>query len=227
MKKKKILKILTAVMILTLMTISFAVTAYAANVEEEMISSAADTAHPEIADEVSAPDNTEPNSSEGEESIFSLMYSTVMNYSSEIFCALACGCSLLIVFAYKKGLLPLIKAALGALTSSVSKLKEQTEAHLDGSDSALSMVKNTLVTYEAKAQALTEKLSEMDEKLTALEKNGSRAKATEYIMNTQIDMLYELFMASGIPQFQKEAVAERVKIMKEAIRTNEDGKEST
>ena len=124
-------------------------------------------------------------------------------------------------------MLPLIKAALGALTSSVSKLKEQTEAHLDGSDSALSMVKNTLVTYEAKAQALTEKLSEMDEKLTALEKNGSRAKATEYIMNTQIDMLYELFMASGIPQFQKEAVAERVKIMKEAIRTNEDGKEST
>ena len=41
------------------------------------------------------------------------------------------------------------------------------------------------------------------------------------LMSAQIDMLYDIFMTSSLPQYQKDAVNQRVKEMKEV--TESDG----
>ena len=40
------------------------------------------------------------------------------------------------------------------------------------------------------------------------------------VVDTQIDMLYDIFMSSALPQYQKDAVGERIAKMKGAIREN-------
>lgn len=234
--KKASLKILRTV--LALLIAATVITATAVPVfatEANATDRTTDTLTDAPTDSVTAPDPTEDKSADeqmevadkstdgladtdsGGESVFTLLYQTVMNYSAEIFCALACGCSLLLAFVYKKGLLPLISAALGNLGGAVGKLREETEKSLNGSEGVVKEVGEALIRAEECTKLLSDRMTALDSKLLELEKNGSSAKLTECIMRSQIDMLYELFMASGIPQFQKEAVAEKVKAMREAI----------
>ena len=43
------------------------------------------------------------------------------------------------------------------------------------------------------------------------------------MVKAQIDMLYDVFMSSALPQYQKDAVGERIAKMKEALVENADG----
>ena len=46
-------------------------------------------------------------------------------------------------------------------------------------------------------------------------------KQLRLLADAQIDMLYNVFMSSALPQYQKDAVGERIAKMKEAIAENE------
>ena len=53
------------------------------------------------------------------------------------------------------------------------------------------------------------------------ESEARREKKQLYlILNAQIEMLYDLFMSSALPQYQKDAVGEKIAKMKEAVREN-------
>ena len=161
------------------------------------------------------------------ENFFEVAYKGFLENSDRLLAALAFAGSLLVAFAYKKGLIPLIKASLGALSAAVSKLKEESAKTSAEACDAIATASEKLDAAGAVIEALGKRLDSIEKQLDAANEGQKKGESIYAVISTQIDMLYELFMASGIPQFQKEAVAERVKIMKEAIRTNEDGKEST
>ena len=41
------------------------------------------------------------------------------------------------------------------------------------------------------------------------------------VIEGQIDMLYAIFMSSALPQYQKDEIGERIKLMREVLNNNE------
>ncbi len=155
--------------------------------------------------------------------MFSKAYAEITAYAGEILCAMTFVGSLVLAVAYKKGLLPLLKGSLISIGNAVSKIKEDTsesiEKHSQLTD-GLEGAKNML-------EGLTEKVDTLDLMLKERLEDESRAEkekaAFKLIISSQIDMLYDIFMASALPQYQKDAVGERIAAMKGELLQNDPG----
>ena len=160
-----------------------------------------------------------------EENVFTTVFLGVKEYATEIFCALTFTGSLLLAYAYKKGLLPLVESTLVSIGNAVSKIKERTEAGEESSLAIASSISNELNKAQDLIKNLTKRVDVMSEAITEV-KDGELLKNREnqslcIIIGAQIDMLYDIFMSSALPQYQKDAVGERVAKMKEALAENE------
>ena len=91
-----------------------------------------------------------------EKNIFSELYGVVARHADKIFSALAFLGSLIIAFAYRHGLLPVIKGALSAMGAATSKLKEETEAASGKAAEAVSAAAAKLATAEEMLSAFEE-----------------------------------------------------------------------
>ena len=74
----------------------------------------------------------------------------------------------------------------------------------------LGMAENGLV-------AVTNSISVLTERLEGLTDSKEEQEKMRTIMSAQIDMLYEIFLCSSLPEYQKEAVREKVAAMKEVL----------
>jgi hypothetical protein len=79
-----------------------------------------------------------------------------------------------------------------------------------------------LLRAEEQANELREKISDILVRLGTVEEQKALAERVERTVAQQIDMLYELFMSSGIPQYEKDAMGERVAKMKKEIGAYEE-----
>ncbi len=158
---------------------------------------------------------------EAADGFFPQMFGYAEEYATEIICTLTLIGSLLLGYAYRKGLLPLVKGALSAIGSSVGSIKEGTDAgNRQGAElcamltDRLNLMETLIGEAAAKTDALTEGLSEVK---SVSDRKESEMEALAVIMTAQIDMLYDIFMTSALPQYQKDKVGERVAEMKEAL----------
>lgn len=152
---------------------------------------------------------------------FLSIYRSVSNYLPEILSVLTFAGSLILAFFYKKGLLPIVKASLSALAGMVSEVKKKADENEAVSRELNEALTDRLALAEGTLLGLTEKLGTLSETLDkAEERSLDRAKLT-LVMTTQIDLLFDIFMSSSIPQFQKEIVGESVAKMKEALKEDE------
>ena len=200
--KKIIFLILAAVLTLSL----FSLTAFAESEGAEVGESAAMTANGEAA----VP-------TDGGESFFDQLYGTVMRHADEILSALAFVGSLLIAFAYKRGLLPIIKGALSNMSQATARLKDETKAATDKAAEALAHAGDKLSEAERMLVAMAERLEELNAKLDAARENEERYGEMKLILSSQIDMLYEIFISSSLPAYQKEAIGARISEMKKKL----------
>ena len=152
-----------------------------------------------------------------EANVFSEVYEVILRHSDKILSALAFLASLFLAFAYRSGIIPLIKGGLNTLGTAVGKLKEETDKASEISLKTISEAKDKLADTENVLTALTDKLGALEEKLGAAIEDKERAKDMKLILEAQIDMLYEIFMSSSIPLFQKEAVGEKIAAMKRRL----------
>lgn len=162
------------------------------------------------------------NLQEVDENLFSRLFDEISSYATEIFCALTLVGSLILAYAYKKGLLPLVEKALLSISNAVTKIKEKTEsgeiaARNLGTElnEKLNDTKDVILTLHERIKEMNDALLVVKEKETSKEKSN---KNLALIVSAQVDMLYEIFMSSALPQYQKDAVGERVLKMKEALR---------
>ena len=156
-----------------------------------------------------------------EENVFLEVYSFILKHSDKILSALAFCASLFLAFAYRSGIIPLIKGGLNTLGTVVTKLKDETNKASEVSEKALCEAKDKLCDTEKILSALSEKLGELEEKLGDAIEDKKRAEDMRVIMESQIDMLYDIFMSSSIPLFQKEAVGEKISNMKKRLQQTE------
>lgn len=161
-----------------------------------------------------------------EATVFDKLYTEVSEYAGEILCALAFIGSVVLAFAYKKGLMPIVKSSLVTIGNAMSKMKDSVNKNAErgeemnreiasGLDGAVKVIQTLGERIDALEKALTERLADKDE--TARER-----EALSIIMTSQIDMLYEIFMSASLPQYQKDAIGEKIAKMKGALAKNGD-----
>lgn len=151
------------------------------------------------------------------ENFFEEIYEEILKHSDKILSALAFVASLLLALTYKKGLLPLVKGALSSLGNSVSRLKEETENATNTADENMRSAVAELQKAEDLIFSLSEKLETLEGELSEAKKERAENGDMRLIMKAQVDMLYEIFMSSSLPLYQKEAVGEKISEMKKAL----------
>jgi len=151
------------------------------------------------------------------QNVFADVYKEILTHSDKILSAFAFIGSLIIAFAYKNRLLPLIRGSLNALSNTVTSLKEHSEKASASSNEGLAAATDMLTRAEDLLLKLCERLEAIEGELEKARSEESKNTVIKQIMESQIDMLYEIFMSSSIPLYQKEAVGERISAMKRAI----------
>ena len=165
-------------------------------------------------------DNVSSNEAE-DVNFFTRLFDEIKAYATEIFCAMTFIGSVILAYAYKKGLLPLIKGALSSITHAVGSIKERTEANEESSSNFNKLINERLSDAEDTVRELGAKIEELSVLMNEINQSelmkNEDTKKLQVIVETQIDMLYEIFMTSALPQYEKDSVGERVAKMKEAL----------
>ncbi len=207
-------KILTVIFALALL-FTLGVSAFAAEAEdivdgdaltEQENAAVEDTAEGEAAVE-------QESAAEGENP-FDAILATVKKYAAEILSALTLIGSVVLAVAYKKGLLPALGSAVGSIGASVKSVAEAAERSASSSESAISGVSEALGGLGDALDSVKSRLDSLEDELKQAEAKELDASAVKTIMRAQVDMLYDVFMTSALPQYAKDAVGERIALMK-------------
>ena len=151
---------------------------------------------------------------EGEPGIFTIFYEKAMAHSGEILSALAFIGSFVIAITYKKGLLPLIKGALSALGNGVSSMRAQAEKSIEESKDAIVTLGERLNSTEELIESLGATVGALSDKLRSANETAAENERARILMESQVDLLYEIFMTSSLPQYAKDQVGERIAKMR-------------
>lgn len=155
-------------------------------------------------------------------SIFDDIYGAVMENADKILSALAfCG-TVIVGFAYKKGLLPLLGKAMTAISRSVEGIKEDGIKSAESAEKRLTDIDTSIKEIRESASATKTAISEIEDHLARYENAMTQYSSMKTVMAAQTDMLYSVFMSSALPQYQKEEIGERISEMKKELKLNEN-----
>ena len=209
--KNKIFKTLFSSLLIfcTLAALTFCAFAEETNAEGEGLT---------LADEVAQTDGESlPLADEGDgtdETFFGTLYEGVLAHLDEIFCAMTLVSSIFLAFAYKRGLLPVITGTLGKIGTNVGQLGENTASFAGKIEAECERLVTKLGELEEKFLGFEGALEKIEGELIPVAENGEKIERTERTLTEQVEMLYELFMSSALPQYQKDAVAKRIADMR-------------
>lgn len=161
---------------------------------------------------------------EDAENGFEKIYDAAIAHVSEILSLAAFVGSLVCAVIYKSGLMPLMEKGLGGIKNAAQKIKEATDRAECDNKASLGYINDKMGELEAA-------ISEMQETLkaaTAAMDSAVDAKAHQAridgLLSGELDMLYDIFMSSALPEYEKARVGERVAKLKEELHSNEDEK---
>jgi hypothetical protein len=157
--------------------------------------------------------------------IFEELYLAFVNNADKILSSLAFIASLIVAFAYRKGLIPVIKSALSAIGNKTERLSECSLESIQKTEESLKFLSDKFAFCENSVEAISRSLDILTEKLEGMEGEKKSAEKLSLLMNSQIDMLYEIFMQSSLPQYSKDAIGEKVAALKRELKDGEKANE--
>lgn len=216
-------KYLIAAILIAVLTVSSSVYASAEEITDSL------TVYETDGEAVNSPaENNSASANDNEEAnFFSRIYSEITSYAGEILCALTFIGSLVLAMAYKKGLLPLLEKSLLSIGAAITKIKENTKEGIEKSSVVSEDINNKLTSANHTLETLAKRIEALGKALDENKKDVAsdrlEKKQLYLILDAQIDMLYDVFMSASLPQYQKDAVGEKIARMKEAIAENGTG----
>ncbi len=156
-----------------------------------------------------------------EANVFSEGFEAIKAHSSEIFSALAFCASLLLAMTYKKGLIPAMKKSIAALAAAVSEIKKSEEGAIDTQKSEFSKINERMGILEEYLKKAEEALGKSEQILEKLNTDTAYSEKIRTVISEQVSMLYDVFMFSSIPEYQKDAIGRRVEKMRNLIAEGE------
>lgn len=163
-------------------------------------------------------DSAETSKDTEDKNVFALLFEKISEYSGQIFCAMTVVGTAVLSFAYKKGLLPLVKNALGAISGAVGSVKQSAEREAGALREHSAKIMEGLSRTEAVLGAFEDRLDELDLQLSSINQLKRTQTVTEIILKCQVDALGEIFMSSSLPEYRKAALGEKITKMREALK---------
>jgi hypothetical protein len=142
------------------------------------------------------------------QNVFEIIYREGMKHSDKILSLLAFITSLVLTLTYKKSLIPIVRGTLSKLGASVNKITEDAESNTQQTLISLNEAKVCFEESKAIFKSVVNMLESLYAKLDESIKLNKINNDIKILMQNQIDMLYEVFISSSLPLYQKEAVGE-------------------
>ena len=152
-----------------------------------------------------------------ESNIFELAYEAVLAHADRILSALSFIGAMLVGFAYKKGLMPMVNDALTRLSGTVKGIKENADKESAVRADEMKLVKEGIAVLESSISGWTEAMSDIDRRLGSICEGSEQLAGLKSVMRAQVEMLYDIFISSALPEYQKEAVGMRINEMKKLL----------
>lgn len=169
-------------------------------------------------------ENEEEPLPEGSQNGFEEIYDTVMMHISEILSLAAFIASLICAIIYKGGLIPLMNNGLQGLKNAVVKIKEATDkAEVDNKES-VDGISRRIEELEGAITDMGEAFTSLREALSGLEDQRAHQMRLDTILGGELDMLYDIFMTSSLPEYEKARVGERMTKLKGVLNSDEGEK---
>lgn len=153
----------------------------------------------------------------GARGFFEELYGAVMSRSAEITSALAAITSIILAILMKRGLTPMLKDALATLAGAVGKLRDgvsESEQHAKEISAALA---DRLSAAERTVNALSDTVSALEEKRASEGEEQMLREDILTVMSAEVELLYDVFMSSALPQYKKDEVGERFAAMRKRL----------
>ena len=180
----------------------------------------------EVADAIET-DNTAsteiPENTEGEEGdipasestdIVKGLFDDLKNNLPEILSALSLICTVILMIVYKSGFIPMVREGVCALSARVKSIGEQTDKMSLSAKSSDENIRAALEYAEKRLSTIEDSLSLLREGLRGVDAIGAKSDAVSRALSIEAQMLYELFMSSALPQYEKDRVGEMIAEMK-------------
>lgn len=145
---------------------------------------------------------------------FLLLYDRICAHLPELFSALSLLGACVIAFCYKRGLLPILKDGIGAIGSATKEWGKTAENYAKESKDICENVNDTVHFMSLCMEKMQGSLTSVEEQIDALKAEKDSCEVLKALMRGQVDMLYDIFLCSSLPQFEKERVGKRVEEMK-------------
>lgn len=155
------------------------------------------------------------------ETPFVALYELASAHTAEIFSALAALLSCVIAFAYRRGLLPLVKQGIGTLASTVGGIDKATEAAREQMLAEAQTNRSLTEQMEKSIAQLSQKMSEILARFDALENDKTVDELLLSTLRTEVELLGEIFLSSSLPEYRKEIVGNTVARLKEQLTARE------
>ena len=157
-----------------------------------------------------------------EENAAAELYGLIIDNSDKIFSALAFLSSLVLAFLYKNGMIPIISTGLSAIKKSTDSFENTASDALTKTEETLSFLTDKFASCVNAVEAISAYVDELSIKLESLKEEKKSTEVFRTVMLSQIDMLYEIFMNSALPQYSKDALGEKIADMKKSIKVGEE-----
>lgn len=152
-----------------------------------------------------------------DDSFFTEMFAEVKEHSAEIFSLLTLVGSCVLAFSYKNGLMPTLKKGVGGIGGAVNDIKDYTVRTEKSVEELGRFTKEELDGLARLLGGAESTVSEIKERLSSLEDGAKRSKRLECVIEAELELLYNIFMFSSMPEYQKAAVSKKMEELKVAL----------
>lgn len=152
--------------------------------------------------------------------VFTEIFDAASAYSTDILALLNLILGLVITTAYRRGLTPKLKKDSEAIKGAIAELSKRADKGMEADEQRLSSLSDTVTKIEEESERMKHELLEIKECVGSLPKAESEQRLLS-VLSTQVDMLYNIFISSALPEYQKEAVTKQLLTMKEELGKNE------
>ncbi len=162
-------------------------------------------------------------SGEGDVNIFSALFEAIKNSLTEILCLVTVVCSVLMTYAFKKGIFPAVRGGISVMKKALGNIEKASESSNLYSKELGEKIAEKLGDTEKRLDVLFENITKLETLLIPTDKELRRSTAQSQLIYGQLELLSDVFMAVAIPQSVKDEILVRISEMKRAVKENEEG----
>lgn len=149
--------------------------------------------------------------------IFDEIYSLLEVNADKIFSALAFISTLVVALLYKSRLIPLLRDALSRLKASIDSAQEENNKNSIQNSGKIDEISSSVANINLALEENSKQIGRIKWEFEGYSELLRERSAMRTLLESQIDLLYAIFMTSALPQYQKDEIGEKIQKMREEL----------